>query len=131
MAEMIRVKDMIGEWTRAQIMDAAAQLGLSPVKSGTAWAFTEEESAAIIERLELPPEIKPKLFGAMYLHPAKNPRYVFCKIEGHEEMGKQPVLVSSRIGLRQMVGKRFCVEKIEDAAGGITWRHEWFQQHNI
>lgn len=60
-----------------------------------------------------------KRFNAYGLHEARNPRWMFCKIEGLD--GKHPVIIPRKLQGR-LLQKVFEVEAIEDV-NGTTYRH--------
>ena len=84
-------------------------------------AWLTPEGADILRLAAVAPLAVPnKLYGKGILA-ARNPRWIYAKIEGLE--GKFPVAIPNRLkGV--LVGKRFGIDAITDASGGTTYRHE-------
>ena len=81
--------------------------------------FTEEGQERIKLALEAPLAV-PAVVQAMVLQEARNPRWVFAMIEGQKN--KVPVAIPRKLkGV--LVGKVIPVQVIEDATGGVTYRH--------
>jgi hypothetical protein len=63
----------------------------------------------------------PDKIRALVLMEARNPRWVYAKLEGHQ--GKVPVAIPRKLR-GKLLGKRINVDAITDASGGTTYRHE-------
>lgn len=87
-------------------------------KGKNTW-FTEE-GADMLRQSEEAPLTVAKRYSARGLHTAKNPRWLYCIIEGFH--GKIPVAVPRKLQGR-LEGKTFTVEAITDIRG-TTFRHE-------
>lgn len=82
--------------------------------------FTEEAAELIKLSIEVPLAV-PNKFKALVLMEARNPRWVYAKLEGYE--GKVPVAIPRKLR-GKLVGKNINVDAITDSAGGTTYRHE-------
>lgn len=71
--------------------------------------------------VEAPLAVPDKLFGTV-LVPARNPRWVYAKLEGKE--GRVPVAIPRKFKAEMLIGKRIPIDSITDASGGTTYRHE-------
>lgn len=81
--------------------------------------FTEEGARLLRLAVEAPLAVPDKL-RAVVLYGARNPRWVYARIEGRD--GKVPVAIPRK--LRGFLdGKRIEVEAITDANGETTYRH--------
>ena len=86
-----------------------------------AWGIAIMKSGEeIIRNNDIVPEIYPKKHRAWVKAPAKNPRFVWCLIDGIE--GRHPVLIPRRF-IGKLVGKYITVDEIRDI-NGVTYRHE-------
>lgn len=131
----IKVKDIAAEYGKENKLNAVKArqevnammktLGIKPHKVGTAACVPEDRAHQLRVELSLPVELQLRFATAKALHPAKNDRYVFAKVDGFE--GKHPVLLPRRYGGKISTGKFFTVEVVEDATG-VTFRHEWFHK---
>lgn len=65
-------------------------------------------------------------YQAVGIHVARNPKWMFCSIEGQH--GKLPVAIPRRL-VGRLERKRFTVERIEDI-NGVTWRHAALATNN-
>jgi hypothetical protein len=104
---------------------AALDIDVKPVGRGI--GVDSEHVAAVVDWIQTPKEVRPVTVNVMGIHTARNPRFLFCKVEGRE--GKHPVVIPARVKAESLVGKKFVCQKIEDASGGVTYRHEWFIKH--
>jgi hypothetical protein len=84
------------------------------------FTFFTEDGADLLRQADVAPLTVAKRYKAFCLHAARNPRWVFCKIEGME--GKHPVAIPRKLQGR-LVRKSFVAEAIEDS-DGVTYRHE-------
>ena len=62
----------------------------------------------------------PTILRGQVVHPARNPRWLYVKIDGIE--GKHPVAIPRKLR-GMLMGKRIPIEAITDASGGTTYRH--------
>lgn len=132
---VIKVKDIADEYAykmnlhpvaaRKAVNDMIKLLRIKPEKVGATKVLTEQQANQVRVELSLPAELQLKFARAKCIHPAKNPNYVFAKVDGYE--GKNPVLLPRRFSGKIAPGKFFQVEVIEDA-NGVTFRHEWFHK---
>lgn len=132
---VIKVKDIAEEYAKSVPLHAVAArkavnemiklLRITPEKVGATKVLTEEQANQVRVELSLPAELQLKFARAKCIHAAKNPNYVFAKVDGYD--GKHPVLLPRRYGGKIAPGKFFTVEVIEDAKG-VTFRHEWFHK---
>lgn len=91
--------------------------GMSTGKGKNTW-FTDE-GADLIRQAEESPLTVSRIYHARGLHPAANPRWMMCVVEG--VMGKVPVAIPRKLQ-GKLVNKPFMVEAIKDARG-TTYRH--------
>lgn len=83
-------------------------------------AWITPEGAEILKLAVLAPLAVPAKLWARAILQARNPRWVYCTIEGKE--GKFPVAIPNRLR-GMLIGKRFRVDAITDVSG-TTYRHE-------
>lgn len=82
--------------------------------------FTERGAELMRLAFEVPLAV-PNKFAATVIVEARNPRWVYAKIDGKE--GKWPVAIPRKLR-GKLLGKRILIDAITDAAGGTTYRHE-------
>lgn len=110
-------------WEAKDVLERAnAVLKPEQMTGGKSPHFTyfTEEGADIIRRSEEAPLTVAMRYKARGWRPAKNPRWLFCKVEGFD--GVHPVAIPRKLQGR-LLNKPFVVEAIEDI-NGITFRHE-------
>lgn len=83
--------------------------------------YLSEEAVELIELSLEAPLAVPNKIRATVLMEARNPRWVYAKLEGHE--GKVPVAIPRKLR-GKLLGKRINVDAITDSSGGTTYRHE-------
>lgn len=111
---------------REELDAMVKKLGMGTFKVfPNAWAVYPNAAKILVRELTLPDELQGGVYKAQALHKAQNKRYWFCKIDGIEN--KHPVLLSSKLKAHICRGKRFEVERIEDAKG-VTWRDVNFRK---
>ena len=92
------------------------------VKEGRCY-FTEAGADKIRLAVEVPLAVPKRLF-AKVVRPAPNPRWVYVKLEDGKKLGNLVPCAIPRRLYGRLVGKRICVDVIQDAQGGISYRHE-------
>lgn len=85
--------------------------------SGKNTWFTDE-AVDILRMAQVIPEVVPNRMQGIVLRPAKNPNYLYVKLDGVE--GKVPVCIPRKMR-DKLDGKRINVEAITDARG-TTYR---------
>lgn len=86
------------------------------------YTWLTPEGAEILRLAVLAPLSVPNKFQALVLSPARNPRWVYAKLDGHE--GRVPVAIPRKFIAQRMIGKKIPVDAITDASGQTTYRHE-------
>jgi hypothetical protein len=95
------------------------KLGAEHFKGNGKNTWLTDEGADLLRlAVQVPLAVPNRLMG-MVLHEARNPRWVFVKIDGKE--GKHPVLIHRRYYGR-MIGKRIAINQITDNKG-TTYTH--------
>lgn len=80
------------------------------------------EGAEILRLATEAPLAVPNKFTGIVLCVARNPRWVYAKLDGRE--GRVAVAMPRRLIPRLMVGKKIPIDAITDASGETTYRHE-------
>ncbi len=91
-------------------------------KEGRAY-FTESGVDKVKLALEVPLAV-PRRVMATVVKPAPNPRWVYVKLDDGKKLGSLVPCAIPRRLYGRLVGKRICVDLIQDAKGGISYRHE-------
>lgn len=82
--------------------------------------FTEEGAAKVRLTVQVPLAV-PKRLQVKVVGRAPNPRYVYCVEHGKDGRFLAVVKPST---CDRLIGKHIYVDLIEDAKGGITYRHD-------
>lgn len=82
--------------------------------------YFTDEGQELLRLAKDNPMLVPPILRGFVIHEARNPSWVFAKIDGRD--GKVPVAIPRRLR-GKLVGKQIGIEAIEDATG-ITYRHE-------
>lgn len=85
--------------------------------------FTETGADKVRLAVEVPLAV-PKRMWANVVRPAPNPRWVYVKLDDGKKLGSLVPCAIPRRLYGRLVGKRICVDVIQDAQGGISYRHE-------
>jgi hypothetical protein len=86
--------------------------------------FFSEAGADKVRLAVAVPLAVPKKATGMVIRAAPNPRWVYVKIDDGKKLGSLvPVAIPRRLYGR-LIGKRICVDIIQDAQGGTSYRHE-------
>ena len=80
------------------------------------------EGAELLRLATEAPLAVPNKFQGMVLCAARNPRWVYAKLDGQE--GRVPVAIPRKLIAIRMVGKKIPIDAITDASGQTTYRHE-------
>lgn len=120
----IKIKDWCeaNDLDRKEVEATIKRLAIKRHKQGVAYYLTEKDTLRLARELSMPDELKVEIVDAFWVHDAKNPSWLFARIDGFE--GKHPVLVPRRFQ-NKLKKKRFKVEVVRDKEG-VTFRHEWF-----
>ena len=121
--------------SKKRIIDVAAELGTSvnelmQLKQdklkpehwtgvGKNTYFTEDAVELLRLALDVPLAVPNKVMATVLME-AKNPRWVYAKIDGKD--GKTPIAIPRKLR-GKLVGKRILVDAITDANNLTTYRH--------
>jgi hypothetical protein len=104
----------------AKLRDERLSAGEWMVGEGGKQYFTEEGAAKIRLAVQVPLAV-PKRIQVKVVGRAPNPRYVYCVEHGKDGRFLAVVKPST---CDRLIGKHIYVDLIEDAKGGITYRHD-------
>lgn len=79
------------------------------------------DGAELLRLAVVAPLAVPSRLRAFVIRDARNPRWIYAKIDGQDQ--KVPVAIPTRLR-GKLAGKTICVEAIKDASGETTYRHE-------
>lgn len=86
------------------------------------YTWLTPEGVELLKLAVAVPLAVPNKFMGLVLSPARNPRWVYAKLEGQD--GRVPVAIPRKLIAERMVGKMIPVDAITDATGQTTYRHE-------
>jgi hypothetical protein len=120
--KIIALADELGKTVNELLKIKSSKLteGLHYSGYGKNTYLTEEAVELIRLSFDVPLAVPDKI-RALVLMEARNPRWVYAKLEGHT--GKVPVAIPRKLR-GKLLGKRINVDAITDASGGTTYRHE-------